>query len=428
LLPEHLLIERVDTTEYAARVESLALELQTSVKCVECATRTPLAGLRTQLACPGCAETLDLLAIQGGRTGGATHLFGGYHDAVTEALAHDGELHDTRGDLVAPLWLRKKVLACACGGALAVPESGRYAKCNACGDAVPVRWPDDATRAWDPRLHCIVGDASDRTPAKEPALAGADVCCKACGKALVRLGKRRALACEHCGAANFIGDAAWTALYPNPEDHAFFLVYKLDDRVLASVGKFLAGPHPGLSRTEAANLVAKLHKARLDNALAGHGAIDIELARELLARTDLTLHHLERIDGWLSNADRMVLAEQALPPGMLSRWAMSSDANTRAIADTARNGPKRGWAKPGRGDEAGEASPEHEPGRADEAAAKPEHESAGAGEAAVKPPHEAGGADEAAAVARAPGIGEAATAEQESAGAGDVGARGAEDQ
>ncbi len=352
-------------------MESLALEMQTSVRCVECSTRTPLAGLRGQLACPGCAEMLDLVAIQGGRTGGATHLFGGYHDAVTEALARNGELHDTRGDLVAPIWLRKKPLACACGGALAVPESGRYAKCDACGDAVPVRWPDDATRAWDPRLHCIVGDASDRTPAKEPALAGDDVCCKACGGALARLGKRRALACEHCGAANFIGDAVWTALYPNPEDHAFFLVYKLDVRVMASVAKFLAGPHPGLSRTEAANLVAKLRAEVLDGALAGDGAIDVEMARELLARTDLTTANFEHIDRSLSNADRMVLAEQPLPSGMLSRWAQSSDANTRAIADTARNGPKRGWASQVAAKPAGEAAVQPE----QQAASTPERES-----------------------------------------------------
>ncbi len=334
------------------RVESLAIEMQTSVRCSECDARTPLAGLHGRLSCPGCAETIDVVAMQGGRTGGAMHLFGGYYDAVSEVLAHGGELHDTRGDLVAPIWLRRKPLGCACGGALAVPEAGRYAKCEACGDAVPVRWPDDATRAWDPRLWCVVGDASARAPAKEPALAGDTVHCKSCGDALALSGKRRALPCAHCGAANFIGDAVWTKLFPQPEDHVFFLVYKLDDRVLATVSKFLAGPHPGIRRSDADALVAKQHAERLANALAGHGAIDLEMARELLARHDLTLAHLERIDGSLTNADRMqLLGGKPLPSGMISRWATSSDPNTRAIALTARNGPPRGWLEEPKSDE-----------------------------------------------------------------------------
>ena len=296
-------------------MEWLVLEMRSEVRCTECRVPTPLAGLRRTVDCTNCAEPLQLLAMLAGRTGGPRHAFGGYYDALAEALARgEAELHDLRGDPELLVRLRHTLLECPCGGALAIPTSGRYVKCDACGDAVPVRWPDDTTRAWEPRLWCVVGDAGDRA-------GGLD--CKACKQPLVRQGRRRALVCAHCGAANYIGDAAWTKLFPS---HPFCLVYKLDAATLATVHAFLAGKHPGVSRGEALVLSARLELERIAAAPVGEGTIALATVRLLLARDDLTLHQIEAIDSRLTDAERRQLLRGKLPTVLVRRWATSGIA------------------------------------------------------------------------------------------------------
>jgi len=291
-------------------MEWLALEMRTEVRCTECRVATPLAGLRNAVSCANCAEYLNLAVIAAARTGGIAHAFGGHYDAVTEALARgDLELHDARGDQELLIRLRHTLLECPCGGALEIPMSGRYVKCAACGDAVPVRWPDEGTRAWDPRLYCVVGDAEHRT-------GGLD--CKACKQPLVRQGRRRALVCTHCSAANYIGDEAWTKLFPSSP---FFLVYKLDAGTLATVRSFLAGRHPGLTRAEGQILFARLELDRLASLPVGEGKLALSTTRMLLSRDDLTLHQIELLDGRLDDAERRELVGGKIPRVLVTRWA-----------------------------------------------------------------------------------------------------------
>lgn len=290
-------------------MEWLALEMRSEVRCTECRVPTPIAGLRSAVTCVNCGEFLNLAAIAAGRTGGIAHAFGGHYDAVTEALARgDAELHDARRDQELVVHLRHTPLACPCGGALEVPASGRYLKCDACGDAIPVRWPDAGTQAWDPRLYCVVGDAEHRTGGLE---------CKACKRPLVLQGRRRALVCAHCSAANYIGDEAWTKLFPS---HPFFLVYKLDAATLASVRGFLAGRHPGLNRAEAQLLFAHLELTRLAALPAGEGKLALATARLLLARDDLDLHQIELLDSRLDDPERRELVGGKLPGVLVARW------------------------------------------------------------------------------------------------------------
>ena len=278
-----------------------AIEIRATLACEQCGARVALLGLRAVPVCPTCAAPIELATLEL-----PYRLLGGEFDAPTEALVRDGKLRARVDVERAQVHVRRAPLACACGAALPRPEQGRYVKCEACGDAVPVRWPDDETRLWDGRPWCIVGDAAAIT-SKGPQMIDRVLCCKSCAQPLGLSGMRRALACVACGAANFIGDAVWSKLVT---DHAFWLVYKLDDRVTAAARKFAAGTHAGLTEGDVANLLARLDTQRLEDALAGHGRIDVPMARILLER-ELSLEQLQRIASWLSPDDRVELGPLA---------------------------------------------------------------------------------------------------------------------
>lgn len=270
-------------------MEWLALRVQAALACT-CGEMTPMAGIREMVKCRGCGslrdaplpfELRDPLLEAWVRGDGAPGLLRG-------AWFADGDVYR----------FERGPLACACGGPLAWPEAGRYAKCDACGDAVPVRWPDEDVRRWDVRIACVVGDAGV-APRKVAGFADGVATCVAC-QAPLAVGTRRAMACEACGVANFLGDDAWLSLHT---DHAFTLVYQLDDRAIASARRYLAGKHAGLTDAEAAALTARLDAQKLDDALAGHGRIDLEMARVLVQR-DLTDAQKERIASWLSDEER----------------------------------------------------------------------------------------------------------------------------
>lgn len=275
-----------------AAMEWLALRVQASLAC-SCGVQTPMAGIREVVTCTGCGkkreaplpfEHRDPLVEAWARGDGAPGLLRG-------AWFVDGDAYRfARGPL-----------QCACGGALAWPEAGRYAKCEQCGDALPVRWPDEDVRTWDVRIACVVGDAGT-APRKVATMTDGAIACVGC-KAPLAMDGRRALACDACGVANFIADDAWMVLHP---DHAFTLVYQLDDRAIDSARRFLAGKHPGVTDDEAASLIARLDAQKLDDALAGHGRIDLEMARVLVQRP-LTAEQKERIASWLSDDERAEL-------------------------------------------------------------------------------------------------------------------------
>jgi len=224
----------------------LTLEIQSSVRCDDCNVRTPLPGLRIAASCRGCAAPIDVAAIhRKNRQSGLRYLFGGYYDAPVQALEHpEQKITDCRDGHLIPVALARAEPACGCGVKVAIPTMGvRAIPCAACGDQIAVRWPDAVTRAYDPRLYCVIGDAGTvekgrsarggakaPNPATTPVGGGAAVLlCGGCGAPLVPDGRRRSVACDHCHAPNFLGDAAWIALHPRPDEHRAYLVYAVTD-------------------------------------------------------------------------------------------------------------------------------------------------------------------------------------------------------
>jgi hypothetical protein len=203
-----------------------------------------------------CAGPIDVAGkIRDAWDGGLTYAFGGYYDAVAESLVYEGEhdLDDARESDGSPITLGKvRHFACHCGAPLEEPAAGAAdLRCAKCGDLTPVRWPDESTREWDPRVAYLVGDAGDRGVALREKLEGTVVACGGCGAPLVQQARMRVLTCSHCRAENFLSDKVWTKLFPRPESHVFYLVYDLDDDAYADAIAFLiTSTHYGFEGAE----------------------------------------------------------------------------------------------------------------------------------------------------------------------------------
>ncbi len=148
---------------------NLTLELRASARCEACSVLTPMIGIRNKLSCRNCAATIDFAKrVEDSRDGGVRYPLGGYYDAVAEAalVLKDGDdCLDARDSQGTPVALRKVAApeCLSCERPLALPADGVSSVCcDSCGDTVGVRWPDDETRSWDPRIRCIVGDPLHR--------------------------------------------------------------------------------------------------------------------------------------------------------------------------------------------------------------------------------------------------------------------------
>ena len=302
----------------------LTLEMRSAVRCLRCNVRAPLPGLRVRTTCPSCAANLDVAKMhEDARDGGVRYCFGGYYDVVAQALVHpDGaELDDARDGQNIPVTIQKKPLACRCGVALSVPEAGAArVTCASCGAIAPVRWPDDTTRAWDPRLHCVVGDEGDRATAPTPAQ-GTVVPCGNCAAPLAVDTRSRTVTCDHCGTPNFLSDAVWIRLYPDEDAHPFTLVYALGDKELFALFK----DERRLDEDELERGRALCRTVILD----GAGPLDLATAQDL-AHRKLDDADTAKLDARLDDAVRAKL--ELVRPPLLAAWARATAASTREVA------------------------------------------------------------------------------------------------
>lgn len=326
----------------------ITLEMSVAARCTACSVLTPMLGIRNRLSCRNCAAVIDFAArVADSRDGGLRYPFGGYYDAVAEAalvLADGEDCQDARDSNGTPVALKKVAgPAClSCSAALPAPAAGAEAvACATCGDRIAVRWPDDETRTWDPRITCVIGDGRGRGAAtREGIVQGALVPCGQCGAPVATTDKedrRRARPCAHCGAVNFLPDAAWLALFPEPTWHRVFLVYNLDERAVLALYEwneradkyFLeddqeAAVAAGFARARAAARTQVL--AALARGKATTGEI------EGLA-IDGTLGDAEAaaVDARLDDGARERLAERASAP-LVRRWVGAKSAAVRRIA------------------------------------------------------------------------------------------------
>lgn len=226
----------------------LGLEMRASVRCKACSVLTPLPGIRNRVSCRNCAAALDFAALASdAREGGVTYPFGGYYDAVAEAallLAEGDDCNDARRSQGSPVTLRRAAPTCgACGAALPHPARGTPdVECPQCGDTIAVRWPDEETRAWDPRIYCIINDGKGRgDPPVEQEAEGNYIKCGHCGAPTATADgeRKRARKCTFCGGLNYLSDAAWLALFPQPEWHRCTLLYQLSERDLMALHEWM---------------------------------------------------------------------------------------------------------------------------------------------------------------------------------------------
>jgi hypothetical protein len=283
------------------------------------------------------------------RTGGVRYTFGGYCDAVAEAafVLDEGEpCTDPRDSHGTPVELSASWPTCrACATRLPRPGAGALdIVCPGCADRVAVRWPDEETRSWDPRITCIVGDAKNVTPARiESPSEGQVVACGGCGAPLATMepnDRRRSRSCDHCGGINTIPDAAWLALFPLPEHHAVFLLYDFD--LAAELALFSRVNRTWLSDVQK----RRLRERRIDleaRRAAGEAAQRAE-AFESARRHEAPVVVLERLamdraltpeeaavlDGNLDDAARSRLGTRA-HWALVSRWLLSPTPTVRAI-------------------------------------------------------------------------------------------------
>jgi hypothetical protein len=319
----------------------VVLQARLDARCETCDIPTPVPGLRHDTVCMHCAKPINIAKlIRDARESGLKYWFGGYCDALAEAILYDAD-HDL-ADATNSRSLRLrfvKRLACRCGAALEAPAPGaREVRCTQCGDAIPVRWPDAQTREWDPRITYLIGDAGDRGVALRQKLEGTVVGCGGCGAPLEQRDKRRALVCSHCKAESFLSDAVWTKLYPDPEAHVFHLVYDLDEDGLADAVASLVVNRNYIQRQHYPRIV-ELHEAMKDRVIAAgvrralawpEEKLDVHVALALVARTDLSGDAIDSIDARLTNDFRDTIEAQATPE-FISRWVASEDSATRAI-------------------------------------------------------------------------------------------------
>jgi hypothetical protein len=334
----------------------VVLEARTATRCSTCRFLNPLAGLRHQAECSNCAEPIDVAGqIRDAYEGGLTYAFGGYYDAVAESLVYQDdqphELEDGRESSGSPFTLRKVPhFACHCGTPLDTPAPGAAdLRCSRCGDASPIRWPDDRTREWDPRITYLVGDAGDRGVKIRPKLEGTVVGCGNCGAPLDRDGRQRVVICTHCRSENFLSDQILTKLYPRPESHSFYIVYELDDEAYADAFVFLASTtHYGFEesqekfiRDKTRAMKDRILAARVKRAITNESddsRIEEEVARAIVARSDLDAETVERLDERLSDSVRRKIVSDKTSAAFLGRWLASDDDDVRAIGARAAKG------------------------------------------------------------------------------------------
>lgn len=302
----------------------LTLEMRTSVRCPECKTLTPLPGLRDRVTCISCTATIDVDAVHKTKFVKGVHFaFSSSRDSVLEALlGNDGDALDLIEFEDTPTAMRRIPAQCtACEALLGPPSaSAESIACPKCADAISVRWPDEETRRWDPRLWCVFGDGKDRggkdrgvAPAKSDATATV-IHCAGCGAALNPEGKKRTVICAHCDAPNFLPDALWMKLLPRGEDHRVYLLYQLDDATLADL---YASMPQWLNREQR------------------------KIALELLLsmKLELTAERAESLDEALDDHQRRTLAKEPLARALFAVWAKSDEESRRSIAAAAQATP-----------------------------------------------------------------------------------------
>jgi hypothetical protein len=327
----------------------VVLEAKTATRCKTCSYLNPLPGLRHETECVNCANPIDVAAkIRDGREGGLKYTFGGYYDAVAESLLYEGDhdLQDARDSQGSPFALRKVGhFACRCKAPLEAPAPGAAdLRCGRCGNVTPVRWPDDGTRKWDKRIAYLVGDAGDRGVALRQKLEGTVVGCGNCGAPLAPQGRQRAVVCTHCRAENFLSDKIWTKLFPNPEEHAFYLVYELDEKAQAKAIAFLMHTGHYFFDKHQKKAIAGMQHAMEDRVRAERvqrvldyendderDPVPADVAHEIVSRLDLDARTIEAVDVRLTDEVRRKVASDKINPKFLKRWLHSSHSGTRAI-------------------------------------------------------------------------------------------------
>ena len=249
---------------------------------------------------------------------------------------------DARSSQGSPVALRRLAgPACdACEAPLPWPEAGATELVCRCGERAAVRWPDAASRAWDPRLTCVVGgQRTASAEAREPRSEGKVIGCGQCGAPLTgpEHERRRARSCAHCGALNVLGDAAWLALFPQPEWHRAFLLYELDEeRVVALYGALLSkrGNYwlepERLRALEEGQKRAQEGPRRRTLEAALRGELRGSRLEVLLRDEALTDDEAARLDAWLDD-DARVRAAPSAAPAALRTWARGPSAALRAL-------------------------------------------------------------------------------------------------
>ena len=335
--------------------EVVTLELRVSVRCDACSVLTPMVGIRSIVSCRNCAARIDFVAkVKDSRDGGVRYPFGGYYDALAEAalVLKDGEdCHDARDSQGSPTALRRVAapVCLSCDRQLPIPDKGTTAlRCGGCGDAVGVRWPDDETRSWDPRISCIVGDGlHSQHETREARTQGTLISCGQCGAPLTgdQTDRRRARTCTHCSAVNYLGDAAILALFPQPEWHRSFLVYDVTDELHRTLYKRFTGKgsHYSIEDDRLAELEAAHAKALVEHrgetiAEIARGEASPEELEHFATDRALTADEAAAIDSVLDEDQRERLAKTAVAP-LVQRWITSPNVDTR---ERAANNPALG--------------------------------------------------------------------------------------
>jgi len=325
----------------------VVLELKVSARCDVCSVLTPMVGIRNRLSCRNCAASIDFKAkVADSRDGGLRYPFGGYYDAVAEAalVRKPGEdCQDARDSQGSPTALRKVAAPeCpSCARPLEIPARGMTSlRCGGCHDVVGVRWPDDETRDWDPRITCIVGDGlKPAHEAREARTQGQLISCGQCGAPLTgeTTDHRRARTCAHCDAVNYLGDAAMLALFPEPTWYRSFLVYQLDERAVFQCYQRLLGKdnHAWLDDDQEAALRPG-HEAAMAAArarvfvAARRGEAEAYELEPFFVDKALSDDEAAVLDGTLDDDQREKLGADAAP-ALLRRWATSRCVDLRRL-------------------------------------------------------------------------------------------------
>jgi len=317
-----------------------------AARCVRCSLLSPVAGLRTRWTCPSCGAHHDLAKrMADACEGGLRYSFGGYYDVVAEAallpsggvgLEESGQGHNL------PMELRRAVPTCeACDAPVPRPAPGQRALRCGCGNEIAVRWPDDETRAFDPRLVCVINDGHDHgAQVREVSGQGVVIGCGQCGGAVAIADpgdRRRLRRCSFCGADNYLPDAAWLALFPDPVAHRCFLVYELDARAIAGLYEWMLGEHRFYLDDEVAERLERdrpAARAAARDAIvsAAHAGQATEAELRTLARDPALPDDLAAaVDAILDDDQREELGAEAAP-ALARHWTGAASADVRRAA------------------------------------------------------------------------------------------------